>query len=404
MIALIHNILMYLILKSAFCECLWHDRNYYICVYHLLYILIELLHYLQQSRNPRMASSSSAVPHSDAIKPEVFDGTGFKRWQARTRLWLMELGLFWVLTEELAVVPGDDVPDEVERARLASLRTRWEKANGSALERILAVLSNRLFDVYVSYKEAIKVWTELNDKYAESDNGNKSFLVASYLNFRMGDGRSVVEQIHELQLIARDLAHFECVIPESFQVNSILAKLPTSWRHFVTARCHLKHRLTLNELIAAINVEEKSKAGFGGVKAANVQANVAEHRNQPAKNVKKEKKVPGLQDRRTIYSRRRRTRSSIMFVVKKITRQTGARTIKEGVLRLIVSMELRLKCMCLLHRPTTPVQALLQMGMYQWLLWQIHHLNGGLILVQPDTYVLIDLASFPCRLQQVDPC
>jgi hypothetical protein len=205
----------------------------------------------------------------------------------------MELGLFWVLTEELAVVPGDDVPDEVERAQLAALRTRWEKANGSALARILAVLSNRLFDVYVSYKEAIKVWTELNDKYAESDNGNESFLVASYLNFRMGDGRSVVEQIHELQLIAQDLAQFECVIPESFQVNSILAKLPTSWHDFVTARRHLKHRLTLNELIAAINVEEKSKAGFGGVKAANVQANVAEHRNQSVKNVKKEKKVPG---------------------------------------------------------------------------------------------------------------
>lgn len=73
-------------------------------------------------------------------------------------------------------------------------------------ERILAVLSNMLFDVYVTYTEAKKVWTELNDKYAESDNGNESFLVASYLNFRMGDGRSIVEQIHELQLIMRDLA------------------------------------------------------------------------------------------------------------------------------------------------------------------------------------------------------
>jgi hypothetical protein len=51
--------------------------------------------------------------------------------------------------------------------------------------------------------------------------------------------------------------------------------------------------LTLNELIAAINVEEKSKASFGGMKAANIQANVAEHRNQPAKNMKKEKKVSG---------------------------------------------------------------------------------------------------------------
>jgi hypothetical protein len=44
-----------------------------------LSLSLSLLEVLVQSRNPRMASSSSAVPNSDAIKPEVFDGTGFKR-------------------------------------------------------------------------------------------------------------------------------------------------------------------------------------------------------------------------------------------------------------------------------------------------------------------------------------
>jgi hypothetical protein len=37
---------MYFIFKIMFCEYLWHDPNYFICVYRLLYILIELLHYL----------------------------------------------------------------------------------------------------------------------------------------------------------------------------------------------------------------------------------------------------------------------------------------------------------------------------------------------------------------------
>jgi hypothetical protein len=37
----------------------------------LLYILIELLHYIQQSRNPRMASSSSVIPNSDASLMEL---------------------------------------------------------------------------------------------------------------------------------------------------------------------------------------------------------------------------------------------------------------------------------------------------------------------------------------------
>jgi hypothetical protein len=182
MIALTCNIHMYFILKSMFCECLWHDPNYFMCVYHLFYNLIELLHYLQQSRNPRMASSSSAIPNSDATKPEVFDGTGFKRWQARMRLWLM---MCLTRLREPAVVLGDDVTDEVERAWLVALRARWEKATGSALARILVVLSNCFFDVYAPYKEATKVWTELNDKYAESDNVNESFLVVSYQNFHV---------------------------------------------------------------------------------------------------------------------------------------------------------------------------------------------------------------------------
>ncbi|XP_062179609.1 uncharacterized protein LOC133884273 isoform X1 [Phragmites australis] len=293
------------------------------CFYYLLrgicIYMLFISHIFQQSRNPIasvMASSSSFVPppsSSDAIKPESFDGTGFKRWQARTRLWMMELGLFWVLTEEPPAPQGEAVLDEVERTRLDALRARWEKANASALARLLAVLSNRLFDVYVGFGEARKVWTELNDKYAESDNGNESFMVASYLNFRMGDSRSVMEQIHELQLIVRDLGQYGCVLPENFLVNAILAKLPTSWRDFVTARRHLKQRLTLNELIAAINVEEKSKAGYGGAKTP-AQANLVEHKNHPGKNVKKEKAKPGFFGPKTNTMKKKKKPEIICYV------------------------------------------------------------------------------------------
>jgi hypothetical protein len=39
-----------------------------------------------------MASSS------EVIKPEVFDGASFKHWQIKTRMWLTDLKLFWVVT------------------------------------------------------------------------------------------------------------------------------------------------------------------------------------------------------------------------------------------------------------------------------------------------------------------
>jgi hypothetical protein len=53
---------------------------------------------LQQSRKPIRIMASS----SDVIKPEAFDGVSFKRWQIKTRMWLTDLKLFWVVT---SVVP-----------------------------------------------------------------------------------------------------------------------------------------------------------------------------------------------------------------------------------------------------------------------------------------------------------
>jgi hypothetical protein len=49
---------------------------------------------LQQSRKPICVMASS----SDVIKPESFDGASFKRWQIKTRMWLTDLKLFWVVT------------------------------------------------------------------------------------------------------------------------------------------------------------------------------------------------------------------------------------------------------------------------------------------------------------------
>ena len=107
-------------------------------------------------------------------------------------LWLIELGLFLVLTDETSAPPGEAVKDEVKRMCLNALIARWEKANALALARLLVILLNRLFDIYVGFEEARKVWIELNDKYVESDNSNESFMAASYLNFHMGDGRLVM--------------------------------------------------------------------------------------------------------------------------------------------------------------------------------------------------------------------
>jgi hypothetical protein len=50
----------------------------------------------------------------------------------------------------------------------------------------------------------------------------------------MVDDRPVVEQAHELHALAKELGSFNFNLPEKFVAGGIIAKLPPSWRNFVT--------------------------------------------------------------------------------------------------------------------------------------------------------------------------
>jgi hypothetical protein len=55
----------------------------------------------------------------------------------------------------------------------------------------------------------------------------------------MVDNRSLVEQAHEIQALAKELEQFSCVLLDKFVANGIIAKLSPSWRDFATS---LKHK------------------------------------------------------------------------------------------------------------------------------------------------------------------
>jgi len=246
---------------------------------------------LQQSRKPIRIMASS----SDVIKPEAFDGASFKRWQIKTRMWLTDLKLFWVVTSAVPQAASDDSDDAAKAAALAE-KAKWDEANEACLSRLLNVLSNRLFDVYSGFTSAKGLWTELENEFSEVDNGNESFTTENYLNYKMAEGRSVIEQLQKIPLLVRDLVQYGCVLPDSFQVNAILAKLPPSWRDFVTSRRHMKKQMTLTELSAAINVEERARSS--NKPSQQLQAHVVEKggdrkfqkkKNSPQKNMNQPK-------------------------------------------------------------------------------------------------------------------
>jgi hypothetical protein len=82
----------------------------------------------------------------------------------------------------------------------------------------------------------------------------------SFHDFKMTKDLPVVQQAHEIQCIAKELKLLKCALPDKFVVGCIIAKLPSSWRNFATALKHKRHEISVKNLIASLDVEEKARA------------------------------------------------------------------------------------------------------------------------------------------------
>jgi hypothetical protein len=79
-------------------------------------------------------------------------------------------------------------------------------------------------------------------------------------DYKMVEYRSVVEQAHEVQSLAKELEHFPCVLPDKFVAGGIIAKLPPSWKDFATSLKHKRQRFSVADLIGTLDVEERARA------------------------------------------------------------------------------------------------------------------------------------------------
>src|SRR5436190_2414457 len=100
-------------------------------------------------------------------------------------------------------------------------------------------------------------------------------------DYRMIDDRSVVEQAHGIQSLAKELENFPCVLPDKFVAGCIIAKLPHSWKDFATSLKHKRQEFSIADLIGSLDVEEKARAKDTHVKGheGNSSANLVQKKN-----------------------------------------------------------------------------------------------------------------------------
>ena len=110
---------------------------------------------------------------------------------------------------------------------------------------ILNTLSDRLYDLYTSMKSPKEIWNTLEAKYKTEKIGTNKFIIQKYFDYKILDNISVLDQAHELQILVNKLHDLSINIPESFQVGTIIVKLPPSWNNFRKKLLHMSEDLTL---------------------------------------------------------------------------------------------------------------------------------------------------------------
>jgi hypothetical protein len=63
--------------------------------------------------------------------------------------------------------------------------------------------------------------------------------------------------------MVKELVLLKIVVPDEFVAGGIIAKLPPSWSDFTIALKHKRLHMSISDLIASFDVEEKTQARDG---------------------------------------------------------------------------------------------------------------------------------------------
>jgi hypothetical protein len=108
---------------------------------------------------------------------------------------------------------------------------------------VLNVLVDCLVDANIQHTDGKELWDALTTKYGASDAGSDLYVMESFHDYQMDDNRSIFEQAHEIQCIAKELDHLKIVLPDRFVAGCIIAKLPSTWRNFATSLKYKRHEI-----------------------------------------------------------------------------------------------------------------------------------------------------------------
>lgn len=173
----------------------------------------------------------------------------------------------------------EDTPQlnsEVEDIQALVVVDAWKHSDFLCRSYVLNGLVDTIYNMYISAKTAKELWESLEHKFSKENVTNKEFLIERFLEYKMVDSKTVVNQVKELQLILDDIHAEGITLSETFLVAAIIGKLPPGWVNFKSYLKTMPREMSLEDLLAQLRLQEdnnlaKKKVYFSGV------ANVVEH-------------------------------------------------------------------------------------------------------------------------------
>lgn len=131
-------------------------------------------------------------------KSKKFGGVNFKRWQQKM-FYLTILNLAKFLKEIALAVQGENNHDLI-----IALNAR-KHSNFLYKNNILNGLGNTFYRVYSSKDLDKDLWDSLGKKYKNEDDRTKKFIVSKFLDYKIVDSKTMINQMQEFQVLLHNI-------------------------------------------------------------------------------------------------------------------------------------------------------------------------------------------------------